>query len=90
MITKTQFIDYCMEVRKLNKLDNSNNTRNKAFGYAYTNSSKDLLFLFIQIGMNNKAEEYRTDFKYLDLIDTKFNDLPDQLPTNYLNILEAL
>jgi len=90
MITKTEFAQYCLEVRK----NKENLPREQTFDYIYSwiksHRHDSLSHIFNLVGL--WGGRYKEDFKYQDLADIKFCDLPDEASStlNYLDILEKL
>lgn len=89
MITKSEFAQYYFDVRK----NKENLPREQTFDYIYgwieSYRHHSLSHIFNLVGLWGRYEE---DFKYQDLADIKFCDLPDEAPSilSYLEILEKL
>ena len=90
MISKTQFAQYCFEVRK----NKANLPLEQTFDYIYdwikSHRHDSLSHIFNLVGLWGGC--YEEDFKYQDLADIKFCDLPDKLTStlSYLDILAKL
>lgn len=90
MITKQEFVKYCLEVRKIRGETPKCHTVDWLLRYCNIRSNAPLLYLFHSIGLRNKPDLYKSEFKYPDLKEINFGDLPDEVDLSYQQILEKL
>ena len=94
MITKREFLEYCIEVRLLLKpvrlsLKPDTRTYQNYYNWVVSYPKRTLLETFKTVGC---WDIYKVNFKYPELSQLLFLDLPDEAPStlSYLDILEKL
>jgi hypothetical protein len=90
MITKLEFITYCFDVRKSNGTLPHHQTFEYIHNWILGHNNEPLAYIFRVIGLWNGR--YDGEFKYPELSDIKFSELPDEVPStlSYLEILDKL
>lgn len=89
MITKTQFARYCFDVRKNKATLPPGQTFEYIYNWILSHEQETLSYIFEVVGLWGKSD-YNGEFKYPELGDIKFCDLPDESQLSYLDILEKL
>jgi hypothetical protein len=89
MITKTQFARYCFDVRKIKATLPPEQTFEYIYNWMLSHEQKTLSHIFQLVGLWGNRN-YDGEFKYPELEDIKFCDLPDESQLSYLDILEKL
>jgi hypothetical protein len=90
MITKSEFVQYCMDVRKTYDSLLPDQDYEMIYRWIKGNRGKTLLQLFDIVGL---WMQYEGEFKYPELAELLFTDLPDESNEpniDYLDILEQL
>lgn len=90
MITKSEFVQYCMDVRKSYEELPPHQDYEMIYKWIERNNGINLRELFNIVGLWMR---YESEFKYPELAELLFDDLPDKSNepnVNYLTILERL